>query len=468
MTAPALHADMENRLRMRRRRLLIVSIAAAGIVVVGLGWVIMTLHPMPPRTVTMTTGSEGGSYHEFGKRYREIFARAGIDLRLVPSEGGVENLRRLRDSRSGIEIGFVQGGTSGGGESPDLVSLGTISYEPLWFFYRGPPPGRKLEGLRGKRISIGPEGSGTRVLATELLARFGIEPGIAEFLPYPPQVAAEKLLEGEIQSAMIVASWESPVVRRLLASNSVELVPFARADALVALYPYLNKLVLPAGVADMATNRPPADVTVLAPETSLLVRRELHPAIQYLLLEAATEVHSAPGIFRKAGLFPAAESVDYPLSEPARHFYKSGRPFLQRYLPFWFAVLVGQALVLLIPVAAALYPLMRAVPGIYMLGIRYRIFRLYGELKFLDLEVERRAATEDAGDLLAQLDRLEERASHLHVPVMYTHMQFALRRDINLVRRRLERPPDAVRGQRPPDPPGFRGGANTGNPGDLR
>ena len=219
---------------------------------------------------------------------------------------------------------------------------------------------------------------------------------------------------------------------------------------LVALYPYLNKLLVPAGVADMGTNRPPADVTVLAPETSLLVRRELHPAIQYLLLDAATEVHSTPGIFRKAGQFPAGDPVDFPLSEPARHFYKSGRPFLQRYLPFWFAVLVGQALVLLIPVAAAVYPLMRAIPGIYMLGIRYRIFRLYGELKFLDLEGERLAETGEAGDLLVQLDRLDDRASHLHVPVMYTHMQFALRRDINLVRRRLERSPDAGRGQPPP------------------
>jgi TRAP transporter TAXI family solute receptor len=448
LTAPSFHADRDDRLRARHRRLLFASIAAAAIAVFALAWVITILHPMPPRTVTMATGHEGGAYHEFGKRYREIFARAGIDLRLAPSAGALENLRRLRDPRSGVDVGFAQGGTVSG-DVPDLVSLGTVSYEPLWLFHRGASPGRKLEGLRGKRISIGPEGSGTRLLATELLSRMGVEPGIAEFLPLPPQLAMEKLLDGQIHAALMVASWESPVVRRLLASDSVELVSFARADALVALYPYLNKLVVPAGVADLGRNRPPADVVVLAPETSLLVRRDLHPAIQYLLLDAATEVHSAPGIFRKAGQFPAAESVDFPLSDPARHFYKSGRPFLQRYLPFWFAVLVGQALVLLIPVAAAVYPLMRAIPGIYMWGIRYRIFRLYGELKFLDSEVERRAAAEDAGDLSAQLDRLEERASHLHVPVMYTQMLFALRRDINLVRRRLERPPDTGSGRQP-------------------
>jgi hypothetical protein len=183
-------------------------------------------------------------------------------------------------------------------------------------------------------------------------------------------------------------------------------------------------------------------VVVLAPESSLVVRDDLHPAIQSLLLDAATEIHSGPGIFQKAGRFPAAESVDLPLSDPARRYYKSGRPFLQRYLPFWFAAFLEQTLVLLVPVGAILYPLLRAVPGLYGLGIRYRIFRLYGELKLLDLAAEQRGPGEMAADLSAQLDRLEARASHLHVPLMYSQLLFALRRDIDLVRERLGRRPD--------------------------
>lgn len=445
---PLRHAETEDKLRVHRRRLLTGSIVAVAIVV-GAIWALSIMHPLPPRTVTMATGQEGGAYHEFGIRYREILARAGIDLRLMPSEGGIGNLRRLRDPGSGVHVGFAQGGTTSVRESPGLVSLGTISYEPLWFFYRGAHPGRKLEGLRGRRISIGPEGSGTRSLALELLSRNGIEPGIAEFLPLAPQDAGERLLDGRIDAAMMVAAWESPVVRRLLASDRVELVSFYRADALIALYPYLNKLVVPAGVGDMAGNRPPADVVVLAPETSLVVRTDLHPAIQSLLLDAATEIHSGPGVFQKAGRFPAAEPVDLPLSDPAQRYYKSGRPFLQRYLPFWFAVLLEQILVLLIPVGAVLYPLLRAVPGLYGLGIRYRIFRLYGDLKLLDLEAERRRPGENTEDLSANLDRLEVRASHLRVPVLYSNILYALRRDIDLVRERLKRRPDAPQGERP-------------------
>jgi hypothetical protein len=358
----------------------------------------------------------------------------------MPSAGGIENLRRLSDPNSGVSAGFVQGGTAGERESQGLLSLGTVSYEPIWIFYRGAHPGRKLEGLRGKRISIGPDGSGTRVLALTIFERIGIVPGIAEFLPFTPQAAGEKLLGGQIEAAVMVASWESPVVQRLLASETVKLVSFQRADALVALYPYLSKVVVPEGVGNMASNRPAADVVLLAPVTSLVVRKEMHPAIQSLFLEAATEIHSAPGIFHEAGRFPAPESVDLPLSDQARQFYRSGRPFLQRYLPFWFAVLLGQLLVLLIPVVGAIYPLVRFLPAIYGWGMRRRILRLYGELKFLDGELESRSAGEEMGDLAAQLDLLEMRASHLKVPMSYANMLFGLRRDIQLVRGRLENP----------------------------
>ena len=125
---------------------------------------------------------------------------------------------------------------------------------------------------------------------------------------------------------------------------------FRRADAFVALNPYLEKTVLPAGVGNMARNRPPQDVPLIETKTSLIVRRDLHGAVQYLLLEAASEIHGGPGIFHKAGRFPAAEAIDLALSENARQYYRSGRPFLHRYLPYWAAVIVERILLVLVPI----------------------------------------------------------------------------------------------------------------------
>ncbi len=426
---------MDIRARSRAAR---VAFAAAGAVaLVAIVWGISLLRPVPPRTVTMTTGSEGGAYHELGKRYREILARSGVKLRLLPSAGGIENLRRLSDPRSGVSVGFAQGGATGDSDRTDLVSLGTVAYEPLWFFYRGRNPGKKLERLHGKRLSIGPEGSGTRDLAVKLLVANGIDRGVVQLLPLTAHDAGEQLLSGRIEAALMVAGWESPVVRRLLASKGVELASFPRADAYTALYPFLNKVTVPAGVGDLARDRPPADAVLLAPKTSLVVRKDLHPAIQYLLLDAATEIHSGAGIFQKAGQFPAAEPGDLPLSDAAQQFHKTGRPFLQRYLPFWIAVFLWGLMLLLIPVIGAIYPIFRIAPALYGWGMRRRIFRVYGELKFLEGDLDRRDSGEEAGDLAEQLERLEDRANNLQVPLAYASLLYNLRRDIQLVRERL-------------------------------
>jgi hypothetical protein len=266
-----------------------------------------------------------------------------------------------------------------------------------------------------------------------------IDQAFAELLPFPPEVASEKLLSGQIQAAIMLTSWDSPVVRKLVAATDVDLVSFPRTDAYVALYPFLNKLVLPTGVGDLATNRPPRDVILIAPKASLVVRRDLHPAIQYLLLDAASEIHGGPGIFNKAGQFPAAEATDLPLSNSARQYYKSGRPFLQRYLPFWLGVLVGQLLVLAIPVVGVLYPMLRLAPALYGWGMRRRIFRLYGQLKFLELELDQRHPEQDVTDLAGKLDRLEARANHLRMPAAFAHLLYTLRMHMNLVRARIEK-----------------------------
>jgi len=427
-----------------------VIVVLAALAVTALFWTAVTiLRPLPPHTLVMATGPEGGTFYEAGSRYREIFARAGIELKLLPTGGSLENLARLRDPRSNVDVGFLQSGITSRKEAPGLESLGTIFYEPLWFFYREEIIGGKdlqrlrdkgIEIFRGKKISIGPEGSGTRALTLKLFALNGIDQHFATLLSLTPQESGDKLLRGEIDGALMLTSWDAPVVQRLLTAKGIELASFPRTNAYIALYPYLNKVVLPEGVVDLARNRPPTDVILFAPKANLVVRRDLHPALKQLLLDAAEQIHSGPGIFQKAGQFPAAESIDLPLSEEARQFYKSGRPFFQRYLPFWLAVLMERLVVLLIPVLGVIYPLMSTLPTIYNKAMQQRIYRLYGELRFIEHDLEARGAGQNMNELVERLDRLEEKANLLRVPVTFANMQYTLRDHIVLVRERLKRP----------------------------
>ena len=408
----------------------------AGVVAIFIAASALVVETLPPSTVVMATGAEGGANYEMGVRYREILAQSGVKLQLLATSGGIENLARLRDPKSGVDVGFIQGGTTTRKESPDVESLGTVFYEPLWFFYRS-EIGNGIQALRGRRVSIGTEGSGGRALALELVKKFKFDSIIGELLGYAPQVAAEKLVAGDLDAAFIVTAWDSPVVQRLINTTGIELASIPRADAYIAHYPFLNKLVLPAGVSDLLNNRPPTDIVMLAPKGSLAVRADLHPALQHLLLSAAVQIHSQPGVFQKAGQFPAAESIDIPLSEEAQRFYKTGRSFLQSHLPFWAATLVERVLIVFIPLSAVLYPIIRFAPQIYNWVMQSRIIRLYDEMRSIESGMESQGQGYNVDAIDAKLEELSQRANRLSLPTAYASSLYTLRSHINLVRSRL-------------------------------
>ncbi|UCD69650.1 MAG: C4-dicarboxylate ABC transporter substrate-binding protein, partial [Betaproteobacteria bacterium] len=238
---------------------------------------------------------------------------------------------------------------------------------------------------------------------------------------------------GDLDFVGMSQPWDAEIVQRLLRDPRIETISWSRADAHVALRPFLTKKILPRGVADLANDLPRGDVTLVASKASLIVRDDLHPALQHLFLQAASEIHSSPGVFNKAGEFPAAEPVDLPLSDIARDYYRSGQPFLQRYLPFWLAAFTGRLLVLLIPIIGIAYPLFRLLPSLYGWSMRRRILRLYGELKFIEADLETHRSADPAA-AVERLDRLEKRANRMRVPVAFTQMLYTLKQHISLVR----------------------------------
>lgn len=419
-----------------RRPLLLLGLAAVLVAASLAAMVFVLRQAFPPRRFVLTTGPEGGAYDEIGRRYREILARKGIQAELRTSSGDTENLARLKDPRSGVSAGFVAGGLTTESESPGVVSLGTISRDPLWMFCRGFTEPSRLDELRGKRISIGPEGSGTRAWVLQLLRVNGLE-GAFQPSAFAPQEGAEALLRGEIDCACMLTPADSPAVRKLLDHEGVDLLSFVRADAYVAIFPQLRKVVLPRGVGNLALDRPPQDVTLIAPAASLLIRESLHPAIQFLLLQAAEAVHSGPGILRRAGEFPSAEQVDLPLSSEAEPFYKSGGGFLQRHLPFWLWVFASRMLLVLIPLAGIVYPLASLTPAIVAGVVNLRLNRLYKQLRGIESRID--AGKADPGELALELDRFESQVRRTRVPSPYARSLYTLLQHARLVHDRLAR-----------------------------
>ena len=395
--------------------------------------------PLPTRSVTMAMGLPGGAYRGFTEQYREILARNGVKLELRESAGALDNLALLQDPESRVGAAFVPAGSAPAAAAEGLVSLGTVFYEPIWFFCRCEVPPASLRGLR---MSVGPVGSSSREIALALFRVNGIDPAEVDLVDLDPMQSAQALVAGDLDIAFVVLAWEAPVIGQLLRSPGVRAMSFPRADAYVALYPYLTRLRLPMGVADLAANRPPEDVTLIAAKASLAVRKDLHPALQYLLIQAAVEVHGRPGIFQAAGQFPAAEEIELPLSPEARSYYQRGPPLLQRYLPFWVAEIVHSLLLALIPLVGILYPLWSGLPRLYEWQMRRRVYRLYGELKWIERELHETPDAERRRALMRQLDNLEERVFRMRMPNAYTGLGYTFRVHIQTLRTsRIKEPP---------------------------
>ena len=392
----------------------------------------------PQRRIRLAAGPAESAEFRFAQRYSDILRREGVRLELVATTGVLQNLALLQDPKSGVDAALVEGGSTTADQSPDLVSLGTLYYRPVWVFYRGhmPLPGESWPSTL--RVALGPEGGNPASLSRRLLLETGAQLDGTNLRLLGREAAADSLLAGTVDIAAIVAPWESPAVQRLLRADSVHPASFARAEARVALHPELTQLVLPEGVVDLARDIPSHDVHLVASRMSLAARRSLHPALQNLLLEALTEVHGGPGVFERAGQFPAAEAGDLPLSKATVTYHKSGPPFLQRHLPFWVAAILTQLALLLIPVLGIAYPLLQGAPAIYAALMQHRVSRVYRHLRLLEMEMAEGKAVDTAA-MLKEIDALDARARRLQTGTTYMSMVYTLRAHIQLIRDRLVR-----------------------------
>ena len=396
-------------------------------------------HSAPPDTIIITSGDEGSLFQRNAERYAKILARKGVKLKILPSEGSLENLKRLEDPRFHVDIGFVQAGVAKGRNIDNLVSLGSISYEPLYLFYRADKPFNLLSQFSGKRLAVGEVGTGTNVLALELLALNGIKPGgMNSLLEIDDEEAEKALLEGQIDGAFMMGdSASSKTMRDLLKHPGITAFHFSQADAYVRRIRYLSKLVLLEGSIDFGKNVPDHNIHLLSPTVELIARKDLHPALSDLLLEAATEVHARAGRYQRQGEFPAPIEHEYPISPDAQRFYKSGKSFLYRYLPFWMASRLNRILVVIVPMILVLIPGLKSIPVIYRWRMRLRILRWYRALLVLESDLGPDAVSDKREELLGRLDRIERAVNNMKVPASFADQFYSLRSHIAIVRTRL-------------------------------
>lgn len=414
----------------------IVTIAIAIVLIIAGFWLAYQfVEPAPPTDLTISTGSKEGAYYANALKYKELLAKQGITLNIQTSAGSTENLQRLIANET--DLALVQGGLTAADSK--LQSLGSLYYEPTWIFHQKDQPLNKLTDLAGKKVAIGPEGSGTRSLANLLLADNQLLKNTT-ILDSAGSTAVDKLLAKEIDAAFFIGPVESPIIQRLIREPSIELISLQRTDAYHRLHPFLSKITLPEGIVDLKTNIPNTEKVLLAPTANLLMHPDFHPALSVLVLQAIQQVHKKSGIFATANQFPNSNNVTAPINDVADRFYKKGPPFLMRYLPFWTAIMIDRFIVMLIPLLALLIPLFKVLPPLYRWRISSRIYRWYESLHEVDDNIHGKELTEEQRlNFHQELSRIENEVNKVKTPLSYAEKVYHLLAHINLVRKKLNK-----------------------------
>jgi len=419
------------------RRHLFLALAVT-LCVVGIVWLALAiLIPAPPSKIAIAGSFRGGHYESLALRYKAILARTNVDVDMRTTDGAIENLKLLNDRNSGIQIGFMQGGVANGDQAPNLLSLGRIDYQVFWLFYPAGETLNDLTELKGKRIAVGPVGSGTRIVSQKILEVSGVTPENTTLLSLTPRRAAEALNDGSVDAVFLNFSPDSPMLDALLHNPKFRPMSFTDAEALTRIFPFLTRLVLPRGVIDYQNKVPAADVILIATTNAVLVRKEIHPAIIDLLAQTIMEAHSSPGIFQRADEFPTQSDPEYPMSDEARDFYRNGPSLLNRYLPFWITNYVKRGIALLVAVVAIIIPMFSYGPNLYRWLVQYRMRALYRRLRAIETTLQTAATAPEIAVLEGEIESLDRAIHGLGVPMKHSDLYFTLKSHLNLVRTRV-------------------------------
>jgi TRAP transporter TAXI family solute receptor len=411
------------------------------LVVLGtLGWfAVKLIRPAPPSSITILGGPENSGFNSTAQRFAKIVASHGIKVSVITTDGSEDNLRRLRDKKNKADVGLAQAGIMAAADAPELRSLGTLYAQPLLVFYRGTQAVDRVTAFKGKKIAVGPEGSGVYSLAMKVLKENGITAENSTLLSLEGDDAIESLREKKVDVIFIMTELiRGQKIRDLVRSPDLQLMHFSQADGYLRRLRFLSKLTVPQGSFDLATNIPNKDILLIGAPVQLVAREDLHPAISDILIAAAKEIYNPPGIFRRAGEFPSTQEYDFPISDDAKRYYASGSPFLYKRLPFWLASLADRILIILVPLLIVIVPLSRIAAPLYRWRIRSKIYRWYGALMAIERDMRLEQTAQRRSDISHRFMEIEKAVNQLRLPLAFADQIYVLREHIHQVRDRFE------------------------------
>jgi uncharacterized protein len=428
---------------MYRIRAWVVFLPAALVSLALFVWLGWKVFPPAPTTITITSGAREGMYFRHAQRYAQAFEAYGVQANVIESEGSVQNIERLRDTQDPAQLGFVQGGfgqidrglpTEG---RTNIQTIANVDVEPVWIFSRAKGIDA-LQQLQGMRVSIGQAGSGSRIIALKLLEQVRLEPKDLVVSETTGLGSVKAMTEGRIDAAIFVASPSAPIVSAMLAAPGVHLITLKRSAALIERIPYLEPRLVAQGMLSSNGQQPEQDAVMLTTVASVVVSENLHPALKRLSATVASQVHREAGVFHKAGDFPNLRRVDFPSASDARTTLQHGLPWIEAHLSLNQAQWVWRLFLIGLPLALACWAWCYFVPAFMRWTIESHVNRWYGELKFIENDLETtKLSGLDFAKHNVQLKAIDSAVNNFEAPAEFMKRMFMLQQHTDFVRQKL-------------------------------
>lgn len=396
-------------LLLYRRRWWLFYLPVLLCAVAAMWWAVTRWQVLPPSHVVISGGSAQHSYSRLAQRYAEQLERMGIHAEIVYAASEAEAFAQLVNPRDVASVGFANtvyaASNAGAGHQSQVQALAVIGQEPIWIFssLNGPA---SLADTKGLRIAIGPDTASTANAARLLLAHAGIKTSDVRFETLTDMAAAEALVDGRVDVVFQVAGEDSLAVQMLTRMSGVQLLSVDNAGSLASQEHPLQLLLLPQGVIELRGDVPPRDMTLVSLQTHMLVKPNVHPALQRALLLAASEIHEAPTFLQRHGQFPSFRGSDFKLSPTSRAYSLGARPWAETLLPYGTAQWAELLLYAVLPIVGLALLLLTWIPRLFDWRINAGLNYFYGELKFLEDEMTA-VATDNPIALKGLLERLD-------------------------------------------------------------
>jgi len=395
-------------------------------------WVLAkSIEPLPEKKLTIAVGRKTGIYYHYVKKYEKFLK--DLDITILTTAGSVEILELLNQGKA--DVGFLQGGIGDEESTRGLRSIASIYFEPIWIFYRkNLGPIYYLNALEGCKIAIGERQSGTEAVALKLLNKNGLTKENTHFINLGLEEASQALQKGEIDAFFTVISPEAPQIKNILSQTQIALMDLKRTKAYERFFPYVTDIVLHEGSIDLKENLPDQDTHLLSTVATVVVRKEVDPALVRFFAKAVKQAGQKKVLFKAGIQFPSLDYLWIPVHEEAKRYFEEGDTFLEKIFPYWIALKINRLKILLLPVLTLLIPLLKGILPVWKWRIRKKIYRWYKTLE----DIDRKSPTfgrEEAMEALNTLEKMQiEVNEQTDVPLSYmgefymlkTHIQFIM------------------------------------------